>query len=588
MDYDDYNVKDHISFINFEYLASAELKAGAYRDWGLFYKHRNLYQLAVDSFSASLDHDATSYQALLERTLCHLALGDANAALASIERCIDLRDRPIAQLHRNTCVYEQNRFEAALTLYSTSAQQYPRCSAQRHGADMVRLTIEHTVDQRLVGNCLLNMRADIAKYDQHRLANLDQPADDGEGVQPQRQRPLWKVLRERGECDVVSVLIRPAPYVPLIHLLRTERKRSTKDMRYLGRQTALDIAFLMGLQHDRRLHLKHTVASNATISAAIEQGLRGVLSMERRLWSRKPLYTMRKAQQPTGGRSTDVAEQGLYRIQYQTRREVFAQLAEIQRLADAGQLDRVRARVDHVIANYYSTKTRRVFPRKFEFLNEVINEVALVYLRQCVLMPEHLMELEPADSRLPALLQMLGDRKADEATSAMATKTKKRRRKADGVDDGSPEFGDKSAFVDPGEPDVAYYTYKRRVNELELRLQRCSYPIERCHLCYELVMSHMGERKPDETRLQAGRLVTHAIECGNRVWEFVGLLLGARVEVGVGQLQAAGQRLQRMAELAPIFDKTVQRFVNVAQMLHGEQLGARERQKQQHFKQPTQ
>lgn len=538
MDIDDYNIKDRISFINFEFQVEPDLKAAVHRDWGLYYKRKNLLKDATENFTESLEHNPEGYQSLLERSKCKLEIGDIIDGLINVEECLNkYPDKLIAQQHQNICVYEQNLFESSLAKYSNTKHQFPTGRCVRDGPELVTLTIAEAVRRDEVGACLLNMRNDINKYANYKHSlQVD-------------NRPLWKVLREKGACDVVSILVKPEPYVPMMQRLRTKRKQSNMDALYVGLRTARDIEFLSHLQTDKRLFLKHSNASNIVMHDAITDGLRRFKTWEDMLWCRKPIYAKRYVKNPDKVRQQ--TEDALNRIQYQTRRDVFKQLVEIRRLAKCDR-DGLRACVEDVISNYYSIKTKRVFPRKFEFLNEIFNIVAISYLEQSVVVPNTVMLLPPHE-RLGFLLQLPQEKKADEKSNV-------------------GEFGDKSAFVDPDQPDLAYFAYKRKVDEFEKRLQRCAYPIERCYLCHELAQLHMSQRKLDEPKLLAIRLVDQAQACGNMVWLFMGHLTGARADFAGGQLVGTGARLGKLKELLPIFDEFVAHFVKTAQLLHEDHL----------------
>lgn len=534
MDIDDYNIKDRISFINFEFQVEPDLKAPVHRDWGLFYKRKQLLRTATEHFTESLEHKPDGFQSLYERSVCRLELGDVDEALENVEQCLQhYPDRLIAQQHRNNCEYEQNRFESSLAKYANTEHQFPAGRGVRDGPELVTLTIAGAVRRDVIGACLLNMRGAIDKYQTWKNSQI---ADT---------RPLWKVLRAKGECDVVSVLVKPKPYVPMMQRMRTKRKQSNMDALYVGLQTADDFAFLAHLQTDKRLFLKHSSASNAVMRDTITDGLRRVKAWENMLWCRKPIYAKRSVKNPEKVRQQ--TEDALNRIQYQTRRDVFKQLVEIRRLAKCDR-DGLRTCVEDVISNYYSIKTKRVFPRKFEFLNEIFNIVAISYLEQGVVVANNLMLLPPPE-RLSVLLQLPQDKKGDEKSAV-------------------GEFGDKNTFVDPDQPDVAYFAYKRKVDEFEKRLQRCAYPIERCYLCHELALLHMNQRKLDEPKLLAIKLVDQAQACGNMVWLFMGHLTGARADLAGGQLVGTGLRLEKLKELLPIFDEFVAHFVKTALLLH--------------------
>lgn len=533
MDIDDYNIKDRISIINFDFQLEPDLKAAIHRDRGFFYKRKNLLKHALDDFTESLEHNPAGFPSLIERSKCKLDMGDVDDALDSIGACLEqYPDKLEAQQHRNNCIYEQNHFEKSLSKYSNTRNQFPTRRFVRDGPELVHMTIDGAVGT-CVGDCLLNMRGDIEKYARYMR---EQQVDN---------RPLWKVLREKGECDVVSVLTKPQPYVPKMQQLRNRRKQSNMESLYVGSQTAGHIEFLKSLLTDGRLFLRQTQGSNALMKDTIEDGLLHIKRWENMLRCRKPIYAKRYTTNPDRVRRN--TEDALNRIQERTRREVFQQLVQILHLAK-NEPKRMLAVVEDVISNYYSIKTKRVFPRKFQFLNEIFNIVGISYLEHSIAIPSNLMMMG-SDERLSVILQLPLEKKAEGQS-------------ASGI------FGDRSTFVDPGLPDYAYFAYKNKVDELEKRLQRSSYPIERCYLCHELALLHMNQHKLDEPKILAVKLVDHAQACGNMVWLFLGHLTGARADMASGQLVGAGGRLTKMKELLPYFDEFVSHFVKTALLLH--------------------
>lgn len=114
------------------------------------------------------------------------------------------------------------------------------------------------------------------------------------------------------------------------------------------------------------------------------------------LHSRCPLYTKSRMAFPKEKNAVKANEDHLYLVQYQTRRDSFNILDRSNELRKQGNI-RVVVRRDNQLFNnlfflqklvsfveksmseYFSVKTSRVMPRKFEFINEIYNVVALSY-----------------------------------------------------------------------------------------------------------------------------------------------------------------------------------------------------------------
>lgn len=542
MDIDNYDIKGRISFINFECNLEPTIRAAACRDCGLYYKRKGRVVAAANQFEQSLEDNPVGQQALLERSRCQLDLGRINEAIAAAENCLSIYpDDMVAQLQLNECLYEKNVFEESYSGYANTRHQFPKRKEVNAGPQLVKMTIDSSVGPQ-VGPCLLNMRGDIDRYTKYKLSQVTD------------NRPRWKVLKERGECDVISIAEERKRYIPKIEMMRNYRKRSNMHSIYMGMSTAKDIQFMHKLKDDKRLFLAQTPVSNKTLNDAILEGIAVVDIYETMLWCRKPQYAKRYVKNPDAVKK--VTEDALFRIQFQTRRDVFKQLVKIKELAKHDR-DGLRNYVEDVISNYYSIKTKRVFPRKFEFISEIFNIVGLSYLDERTIVPNDLMQY-PLESRLSILLQIPQEKKAEEEVGSS----------------GCNSFGQKSAYVDPDKPDYAYFAYKHRVDEFEERLKRSRYPIECCYLAHELAELHMVQRKMDEPKQLAIKLIDQATASENIAWLFLGHLTAARADLAGGHLAGCGAKLNRLADMIIDVNEFVGHYVRTALLMHENQTEA--------------
>lgn len=542
MDVDDYDIKGRISFINFECDLEPPIRAALNRDCGIYYKRKGRVATAADSFGHALEDDPESYQALLERSRCKLELGRVNEAIETAEKCLATYPNDMnAQQQLNECLYEKNMFEESYAGYAKTMHSFPKRRGVNEGTELVKNTIHSSVGPQ-VGPCLLTMRGDIDRYTKYKLSQVTD------------NRPRWKVLKERGECDVVSIAEIRKRYVSKIEKMRNKRKRSNMHAIYMGMKTAEDIKFLHGLTNDKRLLLPQTPNGNRITKDALAEGIAVVDIYEKMLWSRKPQYAKRYVKNPDAVKK--VHEEALFRIQFQTRRDVFKQLVHIKELAKSDR-DALRQYVEDVVSNYYSIKTKRVFPRKFEFISEIFNIVGLSYLEERTDVPNDLMQ-NPLQQQLQVLLQISQEKKSD----------------GEVVSSGYNSFGVKSSYVDPEKLDYGYFAYKHRVDEFEERLKRSQYPIECCYLAHELAELHMRQHKMDEPKQLALKLIEKATDSGNVVWLFLGQLTSARADLAAGHLAGCGEKLRRLADMLIDFDEFVGHFVRTALLVHENQTEA--------------
>lgn len=94
--------------------------------------------------------------------------------------------------------------------------------------------------------------------------------------------------------------------------------------------------------------------------------------------------------------------------------------------------------VEQAMGEYVILKTRRVMPRKFEFMNEVYNILALAYLDK-VYVPPAILDV-PMDERLNVLMDIPIEKDKDKFVTFV--------------------FGDKSTYQEPDATDFGYLAYK--------------------------------------------------------------------------------------------------------------------------------
>lgn len=262
---------------------------------------------------------------------------------------------------------------------------------------------------------------------------------------------------------------------------------------YLG-ATSVDAEFLQNLSKDSRVNLKQIPESSQQILEQANECCEKVQIWRNMMKARSPLYSKKH-----GSNKTE-----MFRIQYKTRRDVFNQLDEIKRLYDSESIKELAEYVRYVLQNYYSIKTVKVFPRKFEFANEITNYVALKYL-SLIRIPEHLHRYSDLKIRLAVLLNI---------SKNLNVETKKAK----------IQFGDKSKFSDTTAPDYPYLRYKRKVDGYERELNLWDYSIVKCFYLNEISLMHLTQFKHDECRTSSKKCCEEADLCGNIIWQFFGRL----------------------------------------------------------------
>lgn len=306
-------------------------------------------------------------------------------------------------------------------------------------------------------------------------------------------KPQWLVLKEQNECDAQSIISTKIIRKPPITIKRLEQKNEILNSIYLGDLTAIDVSFLEKLLNDRRANLKQMPHGSKAILEHANECNEKLKIWRNMMKARSPKYSKK-----IGGSKTD-----MFRIQYQTRRNVFNQLDEIKQLfTKEGSIQELTEYVSNILEKYYSIKTVKVFPRKFEFSNEIINYVGLKYL-SLIKIPKNLYEISDLKHRLMHLLNISKNNESKEINI---------------------KFGDKSTFCDTTAPDYPYIRYKRKVDKYERELNLWEYSIVKCFYLNEISLMHLIQSKYDEYRTSSKKCCEEAELCGNIIWEFFGRL----------------------------------------------------------------
>lgn len=119
------------------------------------------------------------------------------------------------------------------------------------------------------------------------------------------------------------------------------------------------------------------------------------------LHTRFPMYCHNITKYPNKELKAKNQQENLFRLQYQTRRNMFQILRNIRNLIQAKKLtvgsliitynilseiicssQKLSTYVEDVMGNYVTIKTNRIMPWKFEFINEVYNYLGLARINE--------------------------------------------------------------------------------------------------------------------------------------------------------------------------------------------------------------
>ena len=180
------------------------LQQAIYRDWGIYYKSLGRVEAALNSFEASVALQDNDFRPLLERSICKMEDCDIKTAKLFADECLKFHQNKVkAQLQKSNCIYEENDFEQSLLEFSNTCRTFPKSKIGKNNMDLSRHTIDKAIGHD-TGSCLNNLRGPIKRLQK---SYLHGQAD---------KRPLWKILKEKNECDVVSIRSIAEPILPPI------------------------------------------------------------------------------------------------------------------------------------------------------------------------------------------------------------------------------------------------------------------------------------------------------------------------------------------------------------------------------------
>lgn len=248
---------------------------------------------------------------------------------------------------------------------------------------------------------------------------------------------MWKQRRDNNECDVMSVLDLHQKIPHLKDLRRIEQNSRFLSQVCLG--PAWDaIFFLRDLPKHKSFILPQAEGSELPLKNLIKKSYDKTMTNVKMLHARNPIYTYKKIMFRNQELGTKTKQQNLYRDMYQNRRDVFTQLGRARKFRKEKNLDKLLQYTEKILSEFYQTITVQRFPRKFEFVTELCNNVALACVEQLQI-PPNLMVV-PLKERMHLLfdVKMVQDK----------------------FDEVEYEFGNRSTYRDPLKVDTSFMKYK--------------------------------------------------------------------------------------------------------------------------------
>ncbi|KAH8238445.1 hypothetical protein KR032_006945 [Drosophila birchii] len=468
--------------------------------WGEYLARRSRNIDAMRNFNlcvARLDA-VTNYKALCLRSKFQRTVGLAEGALRDSQKATEAMtvwDASVT-MELADCLYDLNRFEDNKVLLHDNIRRNIGTSLEHFKKRL------HTVNANLkdsTGESLTKFYMEhstkMPGFYEHKRDKLEK-ADN---------RPLWKIRKARRECDVQSFI---DPKEEMISPFETERRcRKTKKFyqNYLGRSWT-DFIFMKTLRSNPHLLQDSNSGSSIERRDYLEKSFQRLKSFARMLHARSPMYNEYFQRSPV--MEERMREANLYRIQYQTRRNMHSILRTVRVLRKKNDITCLRKFVEDVMGNYVILKTDRLMPWKVEFMNEVYNHLALS-LCETYRIPKA--RVTPHDKSAMCMLLNIPAVKPFEFTEVI--------------------FGNRSSYSYAG-PEKKYTDrmadQQNSIELLDRRLLFARLPIERAYLLHELADKHMQQNHFSQCLSYAHMAIEAAKACNSLVWQFLSMMLMAK------------------------------------------------------------
>ncbi|XP_054730577.1 uncharacterized protein LOC129239244 [Anastrepha obliqua] len=494
-----------------------------YRDWGLFYTHKQQLDIAANYYNKSLELKDDDSRALYFRSQCKRSIAQTQGALEDglAAGAIEPNNAPI-NLEICDALYELNQFEnCKMELHDNTHVFY----GNKVAAFENRLVVVNENFNDSIGETLGPFIMRNEKIFEKVLHYLERR----KYVDP---RPLWKILREQGKCDVLSMLEKEEVLLSPREVARRERAFKVFNQIYYNKSW-IDVLFLKDLRENPHLLLPQCKVSTPFLRHLAHTKYEVLKKFLKMLQARSPLYNEQMRKCPDKTVWEKHREAHLNHIQYQTRRNMLTILRTIRQMRAKGKIDKLSKYVEEVMGDYVVLKTHRVMPWKFEFLNEVYNTLALAYIDRYIerinSQPVHFNK-----NRLLHLLRIPTDKNKDRAVSFV--------------------FGDKSTYQEPDATDYTMIAYKKYLARLEKRIHFSKYSIEKCYLLHEIARSHLKQNRVDECSSVGRKAVEETKNCNSNVWRFLSTLLICKAQAVLHKVERTKEILDEAYAVAKILN----------------------------------
>ncbi|XP_064551354.1 uncharacterized protein wa-cup isoform X2 [Drosophila montana] len=485
-----------------------------YTDWGSYFAHRHNLNAGSRYFDAALKLDPGDTKVLLRRSQIKRTLARAPEALidcVNAKNTLRRRNRyafdPAINLEICDALYESNKFEDSKRNLHHNLRIF--CYSQARPLQN-RLSV--------VNGNMYDALSDETAPAVHRLIDK---MTSGLSKRPTYVKP---------DCDVLSILEKKEEFLSPLEKKRRERRFKTYNQAYLHKSW-MDVSFLKRLRENPNLLLKESVESAQYLKTLANENYKTIRTFTKMLHARCPMYSKHFQTYPNNELYLKNQEENFFRIQYQTRRNMFKILRTIRALISKHELNKLTKFVDEVTGDYVTIKTHRIMPWKFEFINEVYNYLGLARINEYKISSTD--KTLAGRTRLLTLLKIpidLGTVANLKLNNIMQIK--------------------REQLVDPKAE-----IFKQRIARFESRMRFAKYPIERSYLYHEAAQANLDNHSFDTCCLLARRSM-NAIKGNHYVWAALSALIACKAHTVLG-------KVERQKEMLTLAFKYAKRLKNI-------------------------
>lgn len=476
-----------------------KLRQQIHYDWGKYYKRLGKNESARKQFFDSLSLKENAHGPLEQLSKCFLEKGDASKALEYANEC--LKNHPKIKrekYHRNECIYDCNEFEMCLVERYKMWQENNSALGSVDAIKMTELTLEKSIGNE-TGSFLDNFQNAISELDKIKADAVD-------------TRPAWKIRRDKGECDVVSIcsdsgdLTKSETDLHPLDLYELRKKQKLFRSMYFTTPTIDTHDFLKSLTNDPRLNFPPSKESAQIIRNAIEKEIEVFKIFETMLRHRQPMYAKKIFQRKKNEKKFN--KSALERMQKTTENRAKNQLKKVQQMRSATDFSRLLTFVEDIMTNVYLIQSVKVFPKKYEFLETIYNIVGNCFIDNIA---------------IPTKTSPSGD------ASLLFEST----------------FHYHLGFSIPKKFNLSPGFNHTSAHFLK-RFQLSDLPVEKCYLLHQLSRLHFERKKYMESKEMGDEMIKISTSLNNFTWMLLGYVRVMLVDASLGAFADVKDKLEAM------------------------------------------